>query len=167
MRMSSVVVRSVIAPVGTPPDQKKASIEPSRSAATDSPTPSPLAEMSSSGSSPATASRRFAITSVPEFGEPIETLCPRRSSSVRMPESAIVATCVMLGYSVASARSGSGASNDSRPSTASIALSESVKATSEAPSATRMRLSTEADVVSAVVGASGSRSVISSASPPP
>ena len=106
--MSSVVARSVTAPVGTPPDQKNASIEPSRIAWTDSPTPSPRLAMSSSGSRPATSSRRSAITSVPEPGEPTETVLSRRSSSFSMPESALTTTCVMFGYSVASARTFSG-----------------------------------------------------------
>jgi hypothetical protein len=68
---------------------------------------------------------------------------------------------------VASARSGFGSSKLSFPSTASIALSPSEKAMSESPLATSSRLSTDADVVSAVVGASGSSSLSRSASPPP
>ena len=84
-----------------------------------------------------------------------------------MPESALTTTCVMFGYSVASARTFSGSSNDSLPSTASIVLSASANATSDSPFATSSRLSTEAEVVSAVVGASGSTSVSRSASPPP
>ena len=87
--MSSVVATSTTAAVGTPPDQKNASIEPSRSAWADSPTPSPRLAMSSSGSSPAAAISRSAITSVPELGEPTETVLPLRSSIVSMPESAI------------------------------------------------------------------------------
>ena len=167
--MASVVARSVIAPVGTPPDQKNASIVPSRSAATDSPTPSPLARTSRSGSRPATRRSRSAITSVPELGEPTETARPRRSSIRRTPESAGTTTCVTLSYSLASARSGLPApSKVSRPVTASMAESPREKATSESPLATSSRLSTEADVVSAVVGASGSPSVsIWSASAPP
>ena len=42
-----------------------------------------------------------------------------------------------------------------------------MKAMSESPPATSSRLSTEAEVVSAVVGESGSSSVRTSASPPP
>ena len=53
--------------------------------------------MSSSGSSPATCSSRSAITSVPEFGEPTETVLSFRSSIRSMPESAFTATCVMFG----------------------------------------------------------------------
>ena len=68
-RMSSVVARSVTAPVGTPPDQKNASIDPSRSACDGLPDAElPRLSMSSSGSSPATSSSRSAITSVPEPG---------------------------------------------------------------------------------------------------
>ena len=107
------------------------------------------------------------MTSVPEFGEPTETVLPRMSSIVSMPESALTTTCVMFGYSVASARSGSGRSKDALPRTASIALSASENASSESSPATSRRLSTDAEVVSAVVGASGSSSVIRSASPPP
>ena len=95
--MSSVVARSVTAPVGTPPDQKNASIDPSRSACVDSPTPSWRFVMSSSGSRPATSSSRSAITSVPEPGEPTDTVRPRMSSIVSIPESALTATWVMFG----------------------------------------------------------------------
>ena len=48
-----------------------------------------------------------------------------------------------------------------------IALSASENATSESPFATSSRLSTDAEVVSAVVGESGSSSLSRSASPPP
>ena len=68
---------------------------------------------------------------------------------------------------MASARTFSGRSNDSSPLTASIAESPSVKATSESPPSTSSRLSTDAEVVSAVVGESGSFSDMTSASPPP
>ena len=78
--MSSVVARSVIAPVGRPPDHTKASIEPSRSAAVDSPTPIARRVTSLSGSRPATSISRSPITSVPELGAPIETVLPFRSS---------------------------------------------------------------------------------------
>jgi hypothetical protein len=94
--MSSVVTRSVTAPVGTPPDQKKPSIDPSRSAWTDSPTPSWRLVMSSSGSRPATSSRRRAITSVPEPGDPTEIVLPTMSSIVSMSESALTTTWVMF-----------------------------------------------------------------------
>ena len=92
-----MVERSVMAAVGTPPDQKNASIEPSRIAWADSPTPSPRLEMSSSGSRPATSIIRSAMISVPEFGAPTETVLPLRSSIDSMSESALTTTWVMFG----------------------------------------------------------------------
>ena len=92
-----MVARSVTAAVGTPPDQKNASIEPSRIACADSPTPRPRLWMSSSGSSPATSIIRSAMISVPEFGAPTETVLSFRSSIDSMPESALTTTCVMFG----------------------------------------------------------------------
>jgi hypothetical protein len=71
----------------------------------------------------------------------------------------------MFGYSVASAMTGSGRSKPAAPFTASIAASASENAMSVSPLPTRMRLSTDAEVVSAVVGSSSS--VIRSARPPP
>jgi hypothetical protein len=68
---------------------------------------------------------------------------------------------------LASARRRSGRSNGSAPFIASIAVSASVKAMSESPWSTSSRLSTDADVVSAVVGESGSSSLSRSASAPP
>ena len=79
----------MIASVGTPPDQKNASILPAPSAAADSATPSRVR----SGSTPATSSIRSATTSVPESGEPTLTRFPCRSSSVRMPASGVVTSC--------------------------------------------------------------------------
>ncbi len=39
------------------------------------------------GSRPADCSSRLAITSVPDFGDPVETVLPRRSSTDLMPAS--------------------------------------------------------------------------------
>ena len=103
---------------------------------------------------------------MPEFGAPIETFLPLRSSILVIPLDLSATTCVKFEYSVPSARSGScSPSNESLPSTASIAVSASEKATSESPSATRKRLSTEALVVSAVVGWPFAENI--SATPPP
>ena len=155
----------MIAPVGRPPDHTKASIEPSRSAALDSPTPIARRVTSASGSSPATSISRRPITSVPELGAPIETVLPLRSSICSIPESFLATTCVKFEYSVPSALSGCGASKESWPLTASIAVSARLNAMSESPSATRNRLSTDALVVSAVVSWPCSDSI--SATPPP
>ena len=62
--------RSVIPPVGRPPDQNIASIEPSFMPSTVLPSSVRCAWMSLAGSSPAALSIRLAITSVPEFGAP-------------------------------------------------------------------------------------------------
>ena len=90
----SVVVRSVTAPVGRPPDQKKASIEPSFIACTDSSTPRPWRLMPLFGSMPAASKIRSAMISVPEFGAPTETRLPSRSSIDLMPEPALATTWV-------------------------------------------------------------------------
>ena len=92
--MSSVVARSTIAAVGMPPVQKNASIEPSRIAWADSPTPRPRLWMSSSGSSPAAFSRRRPMISAPEPGEPTDTVLPFMSSIESIPEPAFATTCV-------------------------------------------------------------------------
>ena len=102
---------------------------------------------------------------MPEFGAPIETVLPFRSSTFSIPEPFSATTWVKFEYSVPSACSGSAASKDSWPLTASIAVSARLKAMSELPSATRNKLSTEADVVSAVVSWPFSDSI--SATPPP
>ena len=161
-----MVARSVIAPVGRPPDHTNASIEPSRSAAADSPTPIARRVTSSSGSTPATSISRRPITSVPELGAPIETVLPRRSSIVAIPESFMRDDVGEVRVQRAErAQRQRLASNASWPSTASIAVSASENATSESPSATRKRLSTEAEVVSAVVACPLAESI--SATPPP
>ena len=90
----SVVVRSVTAPVGRPPDQKNASIEPSFIACTDSSTPRPWRLMPLLGSILAASSTRSAMTSVPELGAPTETRLPLRSSIDLMPEFALATTWV-------------------------------------------------------------------------
>src|SRR5215212_8351073 len=66
----SVDARSVIAPVGTPPPQKNASIVPSRIASTDSSTPSCSLSMPASGSTPASVRILSVLTSVAELGVP-------------------------------------------------------------------------------------------------
>ena len=76
---------SVIAPVGTPPDQKKASICPRSSASADSVTPS-CSRLNARRGTFATSSIRSATTWVPESGEPTLTRLPLRSASVPMRE---------------------------------------------------------------------------------
>ena len=82
-------------PVGRPPDQMSASIEPSFMPCTLSGRPSRACSTSSAVRS-FTSSRRRAMTSVPEFGEPVETLLPARSAIEAMPASARTKTCVKL-----------------------------------------------------------------------
>ena len=87
-------IRSATSGVGNPPDQKKPSISPDSMSATVSSSDSCCAEMSRSGCSPAASSRRFAITSVPDFAAPVEIFFPFMSSIVEMPLSSRTMTCV-------------------------------------------------------------------------
>jgi hypothetical protein len=52
--------------------------------------------MSASGSSPAAASTRLAMTSVPLPAEPVETVFPARSATLLIPLSSVVTTWVKL-----------------------------------------------------------------------
>ena len=89
-----VVKRSVMPPVGMPPDQKKPSIVPSFMPSTVLVRSSRCALTSVAGSSPAASSSRLAITSVPDFGEPVEMRLPFMSATDSMPESARTITWV-------------------------------------------------------------------------
>src|SRR5216684_1627598 len=103
-----VIARSVIAAVGRPPTQKKASILRSLIALTDSATPSRSRFMSRSLSSPAASMTRNAITSVALPPEPVETRLPFRSFMVLTPVPSIVTTCIRLGYMTIRVRIGTG-----------------------------------------------------------
>ena len=74
-------------PVGRPPDQNMASIEPSFMPSTVLPSSVRWAWTSLLGSSPAASNIRLAITSVPEFGDPVDTRLPRMSAIELMPAS--------------------------------------------------------------------------------
>jgi hypothetical protein len=50
--------------------------------------------MSVSGFRPAAVSTRWAMTSVPDFAEPVETRLPFMSATELMPESVRTTTCV-------------------------------------------------------------------------
>ena len=101
-----VLARSDTAAVGRPPTQKNASILPSLSALTDSATPRRSRFMSLSLSMPAASIRRKAITSVALPGEPVDTRLPLRSASLLMPLPSTLTTCMRLGYSTTSVRTG-------------------------------------------------------------
>ena len=85
-RSPAEVNRSVTPPVGRPPDQTKPSIEPSFIASTVLPSSSRCGRTSVSGLSPAACSSRLAITSVPDFGDPVEIRLPRKSAIVVIPD---------------------------------------------------------------------------------
>lgn len=88
------VNRSVIAAVGRPPDHTSPSIEPSFMPSTVLVRSSRCACTSLAGSRPAASSSRCAMTSVPEFGDPVEMVLPAMSWIDVMPESARTTTCV-------------------------------------------------------------------------
>ena len=80
-----LVMRSVMPPVGSPPDQNSASMVPSFMPCTVSGSDSDCFLMSLSGFRPAAFSRRSAMFSVPELGEPVEIRLPFMSATVVMP----------------------------------------------------------------------------------
>ena len=88
------VNRSVTPPVGSPPDQKRPSIEPSFMPSTVLVRSSRCACTSVAGSTPAAVSSRLAMTSVPDLGEPVEIRLPAMSCIVAMPASARTTTWV-------------------------------------------------------------------------
>ena len=92
----AVVNRSVMPGVGSPPDQTIASIVPDFMPSTVLGRSSRCGCTSVSGFRPAACSTRWAMTSVPDFGEPVETRLPLMSATELMPASARTTTCVKL-----------------------------------------------------------------------
>ncbi len=84
----------VTAELGSPPDQKKASIRPSRSCVGASSMPSGTVVRSPrAGSSPDTWSTRSAIRATPESACPTATVRPRRSATEWIGESVGTTSC--------------------------------------------------------------------------
>jgi hypothetical protein len=84
-----------MAGVGRPPDQTRPSSEPSFIASTVW-VRSRRWALTSPGLSPAVSISRLAITSVPDWGEPVEMVLPLKSSTESMPESVLTTTWVKL-----------------------------------------------------------------------
>ncbi len=87
------VKRSVMAGVGRPPDHTSPSIEPSFMPSTVLVRSRRCAD-TSSWDRPAASMSRWAMTSVPDFGEPVEIRLPLKSAIDEMPESVRTMTCV-------------------------------------------------------------------------
>lgn len=80
------VMRSVMPPVGRPPDHTSPSMLPSFMPSTVLVRSSRCALTSLAGSRPAAWMSRLAMTSVPDFGEPVEIRLPLKSSTLVMPD---------------------------------------------------------------------------------